>query len=1292
MTDFDDRPDATQQADASLELGHRICARYGNSPGMALLPGAPAVVTRSGRFTAERLPLLASLQQRWSNSVLLPRGWKDPIYAWPVFASARARRAVLKAGAPERPAPSATLSAVPIQSESAEALRDPSQSLALTQTENAAFESPAATVPAMPPAPPVSPTPAPGPAQLGRPVFRRQVRETLPTRPRSNSPAIPAASIQRKAGSAIPASESPRVVAADTGRYDHDEPNAAREGHGLGTRAASPDLVVEPHPDAGSEAGAPQQDPALSPPSRAGQVVPPSVRSEIGASSARAKRAKEVDVIVSVPVSPQVLKTPENAGAASVSVQLATPDAQGTETPTPGIHAEVASADPVPRANTDDVGLKQPAAHRIVASALLSPRNPDTAPKHFGPAETAQLRTTAGPAGQSQMPIQADADVHTERPAEHRLEGAPAGMVQLPAATPAGKAQMPIEAEQASGHRIAAPTIISAEHPAPGGMVQLRTAAAPASEAQVPIQANVDINRPQPVISAEHSAHGGMVQLRTSAAPASEAQASIQVNVDTNRPKPLAEHRLAAKSLPSAEHTTAREGKVQARVHPPIANVDTNRPERPGEHLGAAASLSSAGHTAATVANAQAPVHPVTANAETNRAEQPADDRLAPASLSSAGYTAPPVAKAQAPIHPAIANEDTNRPEQPAERRLAASAIVSSEHSAPAEIVQLRTVAASPVRVQLNRVEQPAGHRVEDPALLSPENRTPAAKVPPSIRAHMDTDRPEQTTEHRLGSAAPLSSELLETTFWHSNHVGTVELDAEIPTRHVVAAPILAPTQPDADPGSVGTVPSVPSEVVTHRDSVENVARPRSGSGIVQRKAAGSGIATPERSISQRHGEAANETQVHLSSPGRGSKEGPFVSSGMVQLAARSLESDASRGMYAPVANSEVQAREPVPNQVGHDRGTHAPAASPAHHLSETGLAGTPILPLRASAHSVSSGLAESSARQFVDAQVLQPSFDHALDHTPQPGAAEEAAAVTAAEASVPHSDAGSAMQHFEHFEPSRLVTSAEAAPTHGASHDPLMQEPGAISQDLPSSLAGAVAHRDMEPLPMVQRQQHANQSMQPRGPASTHEVGSPAQIEGRAAHTRPGGISFTSRPVPNTVNVIQRQPALDSSPSQTPAQPAQASPASETVRIEHRSPNQSGTIAAPFPRVPFSQVIAHAVDSNSPPRLSVPARAEAGLPPPAVVHGPQHIQRSADVIGGPSFHGTSGGGRFVNRMTASARPQAGNVSAAAPPHGAGEPILHRSAPSTPDINGVADQVYQMLVRRLASERLRKGI
>jgi len=226
----------------------------------------------------------------------------------------------------------------------------------------------------------------------------------------------------------------------------------------------------------------------------------------------------------------------------------------------------------------------------------------------------------------------------------------------------------------------------------------------------------------------------------------------------------------------------------------------------------------------------------------------------------------------------------------------------------------------------------------------------------------------------------------------------------------------------------------------------------------------------------------------------------------------------------------------------------------------------------------------------------------------------------------------------------------------------------------------------------MVQRQQHANQSMQPRGPASTHEVGSPAQIEGRAAHTRPGGISFTSRPVPNTVNVIQRQPALDSSPSQTPAQPAQASPASETVRIEHRSPNQSGTIAAPFPRVPFSQVIAHAVDSNSPPRLSVPARAEAGLPPPAVVHGPQHIQRSADVIGGPSFHGTSGGGRFVNRMTASARPQAGNVSAAAPPHGAGEPILHRSAPSTPDINGVADQVYQMLVRRLASERLRKGI
>src|SRR5580693_5012151 len=114
MADFDARSDATQPPGDGLELGHRICARYGNSPGLARLPDVPAVVARSGRFSAGHLPLLASLQRRWSNSPLLRRGWVDPIYAWPVFASAHARSKGPQAGAPSRPARNAAFRAVPI--------------------------------------------------------------------------------------------------------------------------------------------------------------------------------------------------------------------------------------------------------------------------------------------------------------------------------------------------------------------------------------------------------------------------------------------------------------------------------------------------------------------------------------------------------------------------------------------------------------------------------------------------------------------------------------------------------------------------------------------------------------------------------------------------------------------------------------------------------------------------------------------------------------------------------------------------------------------------------------------------------------------------------------------------------------------------------------------------------------------------------------------------------------------------------------------------------------------------
>jgi hypothetical protein len=105
----------------------------------------------------------------------------------------------------------------------------------------------------------------------------------------------------------------------------------------------------------------------------------------------------------------------------------------------------------------------------------------------------------------------------------------------------------------------------------------------------------------------------------------------------------------------------------------------------------------------------------------------------------------------------------------------------------------------------------------------------------------------------------------------------------------------------------------------------------------------------------------------------------------------------------------------------------------------------------------------------------------------------------------------------------------------------------------------------------------------------------------------------------------------------------------------------------------------------------AVASRAEAGLPRPPMVHGPHSSQRFADAPGGSSVNGNftgagataahqSSGDRFINRAIAPVAPTAA------------EPIRTRSATPSLDLNGVADQVYQLLVRRLASERLRKGL
>jgi hypothetical protein len=124
---------------------------------------------------------------------------------------------------------------------------------------------------------------------------------------------------------------------------------------------------------------------------------------------------------------------------------------------------------------------------------------------------------------------------------------------------------------------------------------------------------------------------------------------------------------------------------------------------------------------------------------------------------------------------------------------------------------------------------------------------------------------------------------------------------------------------------------------------------------------------------------------------------------------------------------------------------------------------------------------------------------------------------------------------------------------------------------------------------------------------------------------------------------------------------------------------------------------------------VSILPRAEAGSPRPAMVHGLPTVQRHASAGSGDSRStaaGASGlsetgrngqpvfGGddRSVHRVIATAATDVGRSRPAALPQQAVESGRQRSPVSNPDVNGMVDQVYQMLVRRLASERMRKGL
>jgi hypothetical protein len=276
MTDFDDTSDRWQQAQGALDLGHRLCGRYGNSPGVLRLPGAPAIAARSGRFVEEHLPLLSGLQRRWSNSALLPRGWTDLIYARPLFPGLRGMSNRTASRPAYRP---------PLISPHAVALEAETLDVTGEQASEPQAAPPAAATDLRPPAAPVrtkaaADSPPPGDSRSAAPVgtatraagpavFQRRMRRPGAAPP-AHSPLASPASLQREA-------DDPRVAAAGpaAGQENADAQDVAP------TPIASSVPTGHPDPDAAG---------------RGAQAVPPLPEAiRAGASEAGAIPVREMD-------------------------------------------------------------------------------------------------------------------------------------------------------------------------------------------------------------------------------------------------------------------------------------------------------------------------------------------------------------------------------------------------------------------------------------------------------------------------------------------------------------------------------------------------------------------------------------------------------------------------------------------------------------------------------------------------------------------------------------------------------------------------------------------------------------------------------------------------------------------------------------------------------------------------------------------------------------------------------------------------------------------------------------
>lgn len=218
MSEFDNNSDHGAETPSDLRLGHELCARYGNSPGVVRLPGPASVAARVDGFRLRHLPLLANLQRRWSNSSLLPRGWEDPVYAWPVFSRTRQRGmgpATFQAPPPMAarvafPAPLETAPLDSIVSEAAapqgsEDRREPFDSESAIEHSQAASEQPerpSANIP----------------VRIGKPVVKRSP-PGIATPPKVERAPAEGRSIQRKSegGGPVPTARPAQMPAPTVG-------------------------------------------------------------------------------------------------------------------------------------------------------------------------------------------------------------------------------------------------------------------------------------------------------------------------------------------------------------------------------------------------------------------------------------------------------------------------------------------------------------------------------------------------------------------------------------------------------------------------------------------------------------------------------------------------------------------------------------------------------------------------------------------------------------------------------------------------------------------------------------------------------------------------------------------------------------------------------------------------------------------------------------------------------------------------------------------------------------------